>query len=282
MPGWLPSEELERQARQTATDYLADLDGGKVEEAYTFLVDIDKKDQPYPAFSERVRQFNTRAGKVIERRIVTLTWTKNPAHAPLPGVYAALDLVSRFANVDRHCGYLVLYQAPTGGAFRVMREEDNFLDNASAADIERKSSAAAVDKTWAAISAHCPGYKPAPILSAQQKAGAPLPESGASSIGYPSVDAALAALHSKPGVVFTNQGGWTIADDDATQTIWSFSPPDYPAYPAVVKRQVIEKDGAVSIQMSVLCGASKQVCDDLVRTFEQMNARIGEGVRGQH
>jgi hypothetical protein len=81
------------------------------------------------------------------------------------------------------------------------------------------------------------------------------------------VDGALAALHSKAGVVFTSHDGWTIAEDDATQTTWSFPPPGHPAYPAAVKRQVIEKDGAASIEMNVLCLATKTACDDLVRSF---------------
>jgi hypothetical protein len=155
--GWLPSEDLERQAQTTATDYMAAMDAGKYDEAYDFLADIDRKDQPLSAFSDRIRKFNARAGAVKERRIVTITWTNDPANAPIPGIYVALDLVSTFVNIDRHCGYLVLYQAPAGGAFKVMREENSFLDNATATSISRKSSPAAVDAAWAGVSAHCPG-----------------------------------------------------------------------------------------------------------------------------
>ena len=193
--------------------------------------------------------------------------------APLPGIYAALDLVSRFANIDRHCGYLVLYQAPSGGVFQIMRQEDNFLDNVTA----KQSSPEEVDKIWAGLSAHCPGYQHA--QQASVSAGAPLPEASASTIGYPTVEAALAALHSKAGVVFTNQDGWTVAEDAATQTIWSFPPPGHPAYPAAVKRQVVEQAGAVSIKMSVHCGATKKACDDLVRSFEQLNAQMAASMR---
>lgn len=93
------------------------------------------------------------------------------------------------------------------------------------------------------------------------------------------MEAALAALHSKAGVVFTNQDGWTVAEDAATQTIWSFPPPGHPAYPAAVKRQVVEQAGAVSIKMSVHCGATKKACDDLVRSFEQLNAQMAASMR---
>jgi len=282
-PGWLPSEDLEHQARRTALDYMADMDSGKYAEAYAFLADIDKKGQSLSAFSDRLRQFNARAGAVVERRVVTITWTKNPAQAPLPGIYVALDLVSRFANIDRHCGFLVLYQSPSGDGFQVMREENNFLDNVTAANIAKQSSSEAVEKTWTGLSAHCPGYQLAAnqtIQSASVTQPPPLPEAGAQTIGYPSVDAAMAALHSKASVVITNQSGWTVAEDTETQTIWSFPPAGHPAYPAAVKRQLVKKDGGVSLEMSVHCEASKQACDDLVRAFEQLNADMAAKVRG--
>jgi hypothetical protein len=95
------------------------------------------------------------------------------------------------------------------------------------------------------------------------------------------VEAALAGLHSKAGVLFRNENGWTIAEDAAAFTYWSFPPPGNPAYPAAVKRQVIDQDGSVSIQMSVHCEASKQACDDLVRSFEQLNAQMSASLRGK-
>jgi hypothetical protein len=282
-PGWRPSEDLEHQVRKTATDYMADMDSGRYDEAYTFLADIDRKDQPLSTFSDRLRQFNARAGAVIERRIVTVTWTKDPAHAPLPGVYAALDLVSRFANIDRHCGFLVLYQAPSGGGFQVMREENNFLDNAAAASIAQRSSPAAVEETWAKVYVHCPGYQPVMSTAAQSvpvAPPAPLPEVTGMAVGYPTVDAALASLHSNPGVVFTNQGGWTVAQDDATKTIWSFPPQGHPAYPSVVKRQLVQQGGDVNLDMNVQCESTKIACDDLVRSFEQLNAQTKASMGG--
>ena len=67
------------------------------------------------------------------------------------------------------------------------------------------------------------------------------------------------------------ENGWLIATDEAAYTIWSFAPQGYPAYPAVVKRQVVPKGTGSVITMSVHCEASKSDCDDLVRTFSQMN-----------
>ena len=108
-------------------------------------------------------------------------------------------------------------------------------------------------------------------VEASQPIQTPLPEKPDSNIGYETVAAALAGLRSRPGMVFTTEKGWLIATEEAAYTIWSFAPQGYPAYPAVVKRQVIPKGTGSLIEMSVLCEASKSACDDLVRTFSQMN-----------
>jgi len=109
----------------------------------------------------------------------------------------------------------------------------------------------------------------------------PLPEQSNSTIGYPTPDAALAALHAKPDVEFSTQDGWTIASDPQTNTVWSFPPQRDPAYPAVVKRQMTAAAGGkVAVQMDVLCSATKVACDDLVRAFERMNDEAQRQVRG--
>jgi hypothetical protein len=259
--GWVPPQELEQQARKTASDFLADEDSGRVQEAYALIVDIGKKDVPFAEFSDRIAKFNAEAGAVAGRHVTKLTWTKNPARAPMPGIYAALDLVSRFANIDRHCGYLVLYQAPAGGAFQVMRDESNYLLNATAAGMTPEEA----DKAWTALSSHCPGYQPS------------LPEAAGQSIGYPDVAAALAGLHAKPGTIFKDQNGWTVVQDDDDHAVWSFPPPGNPAYPAAVKRQFVIVNGAMSLKMAVHCEVSKDICDQLVRGFQELNAKMATG-----
>lgn len=99
----------------------------------------------------------------------------------------------------------------------------------------------------------------------------PLPEVERSSIEYKSPADALAALRSKPGVEISVQGGWTIAFEPASHVIWSFTPEKHAAFPSVVKRAIVERNGTVFVEMGVKCGASKQVCDDLVRDFNRLN-----------
>jgi hypothetical protein len=272
VPGWLPTEEQIAGVRKTTDDFFAAKDDGRSADAYGLLTDLNRQDQPFQGFSDAIQKFNLLSGPVKEQRIVTVTWTKNPAAAPAPGVYAALDVVSLFANIDRYCGFLILYQSPAGGPFRVMREENNFLDNATAEKIEQQHSRADVDRAWAQLSAHCPNY------TAELP---PLPEQTGSSVGYPTVAAALQGLHANPSIEFSSQAGWTIANDKAGLTIWSFPPEGDPAYPAVVKREIVQDSAGVEMKMAVLCQSTKQACDNLVRQFEQLNAQMKAALKGK-
>jgi len=100
-------------------------------------------------------------------------------------------------------------------------------------------------------------------------------------IGYPTVEAALAALKARSDVKISVQGGWTIAQDPSTNTLWSFTPPNHPAHPAAVKRTVVEQDGQVRIAMSALCQASKAACDKLVADFNDLNQKIASSMRSK-
>jgi len=101
-----------------------------------------------------------------------------------------------------------------------------------------------------------------------------------STIGYPTVDAALEALRKDPHAQFTIQGGWTIVatEENGNHVLWSFTPKGHAAYPAAVKRTVLEKDGAVLIDMKVLCFGTQAACDKLVAEFKGLNERIKQSM----
>jgi len=103
----------------------------------------------------------------------------------------------------------------------------------------------------------------------------------ANGVGYPTVDAALAALKSKSGVNISVQGGWTIVDDRQSNAIWSFTPADHPAHPAVVKRSLVQKDSGVYIDMTALCQATKAACDKLMDEFNALNARVAQSMKSK-
>jgi len=120
-----------------------------------------------------------------------------------------------------------------------------------------------------------------PLAPENLAAAEPLPEQPSSTIGYPTPEAALAALRAKPGVEFSSQDGWTIATDDADNAVWSFPPQRDPAYPAVVRRRMTAAPGGkVAVQMDVLCSATKTACDDLVRAFDRMNDEARRQLQG--
>ncbi len=99
----------------------------------------------------------------------------------------------------------------------------------------------------------------------------PLQEQAGSTIGYASPAEALRALSKRLEVSITTQGGWIIADDKASHALWSFTPADNPASPAVVKRQITVEGSKLLVKMDVLCGGTKVACDKLVRDFQQLN-----------
>lgn len=157
-PGWLPSAEQQVQVPQIAQDYLAALDRGLYQKAYGLMTESQKALETFDQFSERVREFNTQAGAAKERRILKVTWTKDPANAPAPGVYAAVDLASRFEHIDRHCGYIVLYQPAADTPFLITRQEDNFITNEHARQIATQQSPRSLEEIWGKLSRNCPNY----------------------------------------------------------------------------------------------------------------------------
>lgn len=100
-----------------------------------------------------------------------------------------------------------------------------------------------------------------------------LPEQPAD-IGYSTPSAALVALRSKPGVVITKRPGWTVIEDKSEEALWTIAEPGNPAYPSAVKRYLAKKNGAMGLEMKVLCNASKKACDNMVRQFQELNSKV--------
>ena len=92
---------------------------------------------------------------------------------------------------------------------------------------------------------------------------------------------AFEALRSDPGAKGGFRGGWLIASvaDGINHGVWSFTPKEHPAHPAVVRRMTKEKDGHIYIDMRVLCGAEKAVCDQLVDEFNKLNDQVAEDIK---
>ena len=98
------------------------------------------------------------------------------------------------------------------------------------------------------------------------------------SIGYPSVAAALGALRARKDVGVAVRDGWTVITEEGGLTLWSFTPDTHPAHPAVVRRQIGQKDGAWYVDMNALCEATKAACDKLVEDFRTLNERMRQSL----
>ena len=104
----------------------------------------------------------------------------------------------------------------------------------------------------------------------------PVPEQPQSDIGYANPKDAEAALRVKPGVTVSEKDGWFVFVDTTERTVWTIAMPSNRAYPTAVKRSVVKSDQGSSLNMKVQCGASKEVCDDVVRSFNSLNDRTIE------
>jgi hypothetical protein len=130
-PAWRPSPEQRTSLEATTRAYFSARDSNRTNEAYGFLSARQKQHQSPSAFQRRIEEFNAKAGLVRARHLRAVTWYKDTPQAG-PGLYVAVDYSSDFPNLALHCGYLVWHEQPDG-TFLQVREEENFIDNATMA-----------------------------------------------------------------------------------------------------------------------------------------------------
>lgn len=106
--------------------------------------------------------------------------------------------------------------------------------------------------------------------------------SGTDDIGYPTVAAALEDLKNRPGADVRHNDGWTLIgiESEEGRAIWSFTPRDHAAHPAVVKQTVFEEAGSVKVKMQGLCAGPKEACDELMAQFAERQRRLRERFQG--
>lgn len=160
-PAFTPSPALAQSAMTRLRAYLRETDAGHYPAAYGMLSDTLRQMQTQEAWSTAVRGFNAQAGAVRDHRVGQITWGRDPQGAPAPGIYVVVDIVSHYANIQRHCGYVVLYQPPAGGEFQVMRSVSVYIPDSQAANYDAPGSTAGVDAIWAEMTQQCPNYEAA-------------------------------------------------------------------------------------------------------------------------
>ncbi|OHT21010.1 hypothetical protein BHE75_03015 [Sphingomonas haloaromaticamans] len=138
----VPGEAVQRAVVDRTQAYFAAKDGGDYHRAYALIAASMRGYLTEDFYTAEARRFNAEAGRAEARDVVRLTWYRDPPDAPEPGLYVAADFRSRFPNIHAHCGYLMWHQ-DADGQFRIVREEQSFIDKATAAQLppERLASA---------------------------------------------------------------------------------------------------------------------------------------------
>lgn len=261
--GWLPSEELEESAIDTFERYFSFIDAGEYDRAYRMLSEQAQATFPKAEFLQSKQEARLYSGALLGRERVLVTWTKDSPSAPQAGTYVAIDFETRAENIERQCGYLILFQPLDGNDFEIARVHDISLSNEAAASIASNSSDVQMELVWRELARSCPNYFPRQ-----------LPKGVSDGIGFETVAAARESLGKRSEVKFAKEGEWDIAVDEGAYTIWSFAPEGYPAYPAVIKRQVVPKRAGSQISMSMKCEADKVQCDNLFEEMARINGFI--------
>lgn len=127
---WKPTKAQEQNIQRLTYQYFQNRDTGKYQQAYSLFSVALKTSISEKNWLASVKQFNAKAGKPLKRQVSKLTWYNNPPSSPTPGIYVAADYVSQFENVDIHCGF-VIWKQQKDGSFRIVREEENFIDKAT-------------------------------------------------------------------------------------------------------------------------------------------------------
>jgi len=103
-----------------------------------------------------------------------------------------------------------------------------------------------------------------------------------SPIGDATVQEAFETLEADPSAAQSEHEGWTSFNQtiDGSYIICSFTREDHPVHPTAVRREIVNKDGEVSIFMGVLCHSSRFVCDQLIEQFQLINENLKRKLSG--
>jgi hypothetical protein len=112
----------EAEAVQFASEWRDLVESGDAEGSYALLSPTFQKNLPPAQWRMVVSEAMEKMGKKLERKLRRIVWYDNPPNAPLPGLYAAVEFDSEFANTQHHFQYVMLHSL-NGAPFRVMRNE---------------------------------------------------------------------------------------------------------------------------------------------------------------
>lgn len=123
---WQPSNQDVSEITALTRRYFAAIDSGDVETAHSLWSDDMQAETPLPERRQSVEAFRAQAGRAGAAPTTRLTWYVNPAGAPRPGIYVAVDYERSYENLTMNCGYLIWYREGERG-YRLTRQEDSVM-----------------------------------------------------------------------------------------------------------------------------------------------------------
>jgi len=126
----LPDSPRPRQAEaeRAASDWLDLIDADRGAESFARLTDVFRENLTPEIWQESIEQTNRDLGRRMSRSLRRIVWYQDPADAPLPGTYVAVEFDSVFENADPHFQYVILHSR-SGEPFKIMRNESTFSLN---------------------------------------------------------------------------------------------------------------------------------------------------------
>jgi hypothetical protein len=128
---WAPAEPDSQLVAARTQEYLAQKDNGELAQAYGQFSDGMRASAHFDSWSKTVEGFNAKAGPVKARKVLKVSWVKDPQGVD-PGFYAAVDYAGRFQNINYECGYVAWYR-DFSGRLTIVREEEGYIDRESEA-----------------------------------------------------------------------------------------------------------------------------------------------------
>jgi hypothetical protein len=143
--GWKPSASDQSLVENQTYQYFSAEDAGDYPAAYAMLEDKMKAATDFNSWQTSAQALRSKTGQVLSRRILKITWYKDPPSAPEPGIYAAADYSGRFENTPIYCGYVAWHRGANGD-YQMIREEQKYMDKGAIARMSRDEVQALASK----------------------------------------------------------------------------------------------------------------------------------------
>lgn len=138
-PSWQPTSSQKARVEELSKAYFAEKDAAHYAEAWKRLGAGLRQQWTFDGWRDASAASAVKAGTLQQRDLKKVTIYRS-SQSGTPGTYAAVDFTGRFANADTYCGYLV-WSEQADGSFLLMREEENYIYNATAARLTAEQRA---------------------------------------------------------------------------------------------------------------------------------------------